>query len=253
MIVSPGSTSISIIGMYVDDSGLPLTGKVAADMPTIYYATPRTAKVAIPLYNLSAITDAYYSTGGNYGFKEHGGGRYRLDLPNAAFAAETQELLVWGEDFGKHFIHEAIQVVDAKVGSLTTGALTQLAGTSFTFSAPSLVQGEIKPSIIRHRDYSATDEAAIEISVVSDVDYTGASVYLTARTDANSNEAFRWTGSIINPSSGTKILRFEPTAAQTASPAATYEAQAVVVLASGRKLAPARIFKLPLVGKDDAP
>jgi hypothetical protein len=37
MICSPGTTSISLHVCFVDDTGLPLTGKAAADFPSIYY------------------------------------------------------------------------------------------------------------------------------------------------------------------------------------------------------------------------
>ena len=238
MIISPGATSISLTFMYVDDSGLPLTGKVAADMPTIYYARPRAAKVAIPLHDLSAITDAFYSTAGNYGFFELGGGKYRLDIPNAAFATACDELVIFGEASGKHFLHEAIQVADAKVGTLAAAALAQLEGITITITSPTLVGTTINPPIIRHRDYSADDSASIDIAIEDAIDFTGATCYLTARTDANSGQAFRWTGSIVDEGEPIQILRFQPTAAQTAHAEATYEAQAVVVLPSGHKLSP---------------
>lgn len=248
MQISPGSTSVTVTFILVDDSGLPVTGKVAATLPPINYTRTREAAVAITLADLALITSAWASGG----VKEIGGGRYRLDLPNAAVATATAELEVYGEASGLHIIPERHSVGDVTVGGFASAALTALEGLDITYSAPTLSQGVINPPIIRHRDYSSVENNAIDIVITGGADFSGGTTYLTAIDKGRSNEAFRWDGTILNAGTATQTLRFQPTAAQTAHPAATYEAQAVVVLPSGRKISPARIFDLPLVGKDDA-
>lgn len=107
MIYPIGSASQTIDVMFVDDSGLPLTGKVAADFPTLTYslAGPN-ADVAFPaLSNLALITTAWAAGG----VKERGNGVYRLDLPNGVFAAGG-EVTIRGEASGKHIISPKISV-----------------------------------------------------------------------------------------------------------------------------------------------
>ena len=64
MDIQTTDTAPSITVEFFDDSGLPLTGKVAADFPTVYYAIEgANANVSITLADLSLITSAYSSGG----------------------------------------------------------------------------------------------------------------------------------------------------------------------------------------------
>ena len=71
-------------------SGAALTGKVAADFALSYRRDG--AAVSIALSNLTALTDAH-SDGG---IKEVGNGEYRLDVPDAAFAAGASKVTIGG-------------------------------------------------------------------------------------------------------------------------------------------------------------
>jgi hypothetical protein len=110
MIVSPGTTSFTGYRIQlVDDTGLPLTGKVAASFPSLYYTTgTNTAALNIPLTDLTAIT-SNFSSGG---IKEDTGsmGFYRLDVPNAAFANARALVRIYAEASGYHVLAPAIQV-----------------------------------------------------------------------------------------------------------------------------------------------
>ena len=120
MFFAPGDTSKTITVQLVDDSGLALTGKVAADFPTTSYAKLAAASVAISLTDLGAITSSYSSGG----VKEIGAGYYRLDLPNAALSTATI-LQVIGEASGKHVLYPPITVGADAIG---TGVLDVAAG-----------------------------------------------------------------------------------------------------------------------------
>jgi len=108
MIYLAGANSISIDVMIVDDSGLAVTGLVAATFPTLTYSVAgANADVAFPsLSDLAAITTAYASGG----VKERGNGVYRLDLPSGCTAAGGVTT-IRGEASGKHVICERLHVV----------------------------------------------------------------------------------------------------------------------------------------------
>jgi hypothetical protein len=120
MITSPGTTSLSIDVQIVDDSGLPVTGLVASTFPAVTYSVGNnTAAVAITLSDLAAITSVYSSGG----LKERSGGRYRLDLPNAAIASAGVVTLI-GEATGKHLICPPVQVVSVASQTSVTALQT---------------------------------------------------------------------------------------------------------------------------------
>lgn len=107
MIYPIGSTSQSVDVTFVDDSGLPLTGKVAVDFPALSYslAGPN-ADVAFPaLSNLALITSAWAAGG----IKERGNGVYRVDVPDALFLSGGQ-VTIRGEAVGKHILTSRISV-----------------------------------------------------------------------------------------------------------------------------------------------
>ena len=108
MLVNPGTTSQSVDVQILNDSGLPVTGLVAATMPPIYYSLAgANSTTQITLSDLSLITSAYSSGG----VKERVGaaGVYRLDVPNGALAV-AGTVKIYGEASGKHLICEPIEV-----------------------------------------------------------------------------------------------------------------------------------------------
>lgn len=121
MIYAPGVTSQSIdVGVY-DDSGLPVTGLVAATFPPVTYSRAgANADASVSLSDLAALTTAWSSGG----LKERGGGVYRLDLPDAAFASAGL-VTVRGDATGKHLVAPRLEVgkVAASVNSADTTGL----------------------------------------------------------------------------------------------------------------------------------
>lgn len=107
MIYPLAATSQSIDIQIVDDSGLPVTGLVAATFPTLTYSLAgANADGAFPaLSDLALITTAYASGG----VKERGNGVYRLDLPNGVFTT-AGEVRIRGEATGKHVLAPWIDV-----------------------------------------------------------------------------------------------------------------------------------------------
>lgn len=91
MHIEPGTANVSISIYCRDADGDELTGKVAANF-TLTYHRPGAAAVAISLSNLAALTTAH--TDG--GIKEIGNGEYRLDVPDAAFAAGVTQVSIQG-------------------------------------------------------------------------------------------------------------------------------------------------------------
>ena len=90
MQVPAGSTNVQVPIYARATSGAALTGKVAADFALSYRRDG--AAVSIALSNLTALTDAH-SDGG---IKEVGNGEYRLDVPDAAFAAGASKVTIGG-------------------------------------------------------------------------------------------------------------------------------------------------------------
>lgn len=138
IFVAPATTSFSLDVLIVDDTGLPVTGLVAATFPTTKYCLGGpNADATISLSDLSAITDAY-SSGGVF---ERGEGVYRLDVPNAALAS-AGVVTVRGEASGKRIIAPRIQVSteysrldDAVSDAVTAAAAAAVsAGTAATNS-----------------------------------------------------------------------------------------------------------------------
>ncbi|MFH1184726.1 MAG: hypothetical protein V1755_06760 [Chloroflexota bacterium] len=90
MQVAPGATDVSVDIRAMTAAGVALTGKVAADF-TAWYRRDG-AKMAIALSDLAALTTAHT----NGGLKEIGDGWYRLDVPDAAFAAGANRAAIGG-------------------------------------------------------------------------------------------------------------------------------------------------------------
>ncbi len=131
MIFALGATSQSVDIQVVDDEGLPVTGLVAATFPALSYSLAGAhASVSITLSDLALITTAWASGG----VKERSGGRYRLDVPNAAYAT-AGNVQVFGEDTDKRVIVPVFEV-----GSVPT--LAQIVATSIAVTPISNTLGE---------------------------------------------------------------------------------------------------------------
>ena len=109
-----GSTSQSLDVQVTDDQGLPVTGLVASTFPTLTYSRAgANADVAFPaLSDLAAITDPFVAGG----LKERGEGVYRLDVPNAIFAA-AGTVRVRAEQANKRLLYSLLTVDSESVGS----------------------------------------------------------------------------------------------------------------------------------------
>ena len=114
-IIPFGASNPTIEIFFCDDSGVPLTGKVAADFPTVYYSkSNNTAKVSITLSDLAAETTSWTSGG----IKEKAGGWYRLDLPTAAVSASANNINIFGYSTGKNVM--SAPVVTGPIAANTT-------------------------------------------------------------------------------------------------------------------------------------
>jgi hypothetical protein len=122
IIYAPGVTSKSLTVQIVDDSGLGVTGLVAATFPAVFYQIAgANAAVAFPsLSDLAAITTAWAAGG----VKELSGGYYRLDAPDAMFAAAGKAKVI-AEASGKHLLCEVVDVSYVQVD------VRQLLGTAW--------------------------------------------------------------------------------------------------------------------------
>lgn len=128
MLIAANTTSVSIDIQVVDDSGLAVTGLVAATLPAISWSlNNNTAATAISLSDLAAITTAYSSGG----VKERSGGYYRLDIPNAALTTVGEVSLI-GDATGKHVLAAKIIVG----GTVTAGTVSDKTGYSLTQTFP---------------------------------------------------------------------------------------------------------------------
>lgn len=159
MKINQGSSAPSVQVEFVDDSGLALTGKVAADFPFMaYQKSGANGTVAVSLSNLAALTTPYASGG----VKEIGGGKYRLDLPLAAVTTPTR-LAIIGDASNKHVIAPPIDVepnglLDQSIeGSINTVLGANTYGVTFeNFDAN--VFDDAFPVFLRAVDGLATGE-----------------------------------------------------------------------------------------------
>jgi hypothetical protein len=179
-----GTTSQSLDVQVVDDSGLPVSGLVAATFPaTSWSLAGNTAATTISLSDLAAITTAYTSGG----VKERSGGYYRLDLPNAALANAGIVTLI-GEASGKRLVHPRIQVgatvtaasVTGNVGGNVAGSVASVTG------AVGSVAGNVGGNVVGNLlgTLTTTERTAIANAVETEIiDETDSEKVLAAITD----------------------------------------------------------------------
>lgn len=236
-IIAPGTTSYTGFRFtLVDDSGLPLTGKLAADMPDIYYSTgANSAAQKITLSDLATIATAYSSGG----VVEDSGsaGRYRLDLPDAALATADRDITVYGEASGKHVVEaEGISVryvesdveqwkgstAPANTGDAYSVVNNGTYGNSALLSAIQNVQNNtfIATSIPGTLEVPDSGSTTINISIVFS-DETGAAKNLdsgdptiTLVNDAGTDKSARL-GAWTNPATGKYVVPYTNTSGDT--------------------------------------
>lgn len=125
MIVLSSDTAPSIDIEVYDDSGLPVTGLVAATMPTVYYSVGgANAKVSITLSDLAAETTAWSSGG----LKERGNGVYRLDIPTASINSAGRRTRVFGYATNKNVVAPAIDCGPIVANTTQIGGVAQTGG-----------------------------------------------------------------------------------------------------------------------------
>ena len=167
MIITAGA-SPTVDLQIVDDSGLPVTGLVAATFPTLVGSVAgANADTAFPaLSDLASLTAAYVSGG----VKERGGGVYRVDCPTALSATAGTTSKVRGEATGKHVICEPISV-QPDINVKTIGGQTASASGTVTFPAATLAS-------------TTNITAATGITVATNNDKTGYSLTVIPPTAA---------------------------------------------------------------------
>ncbi|MDE2468142.1 MAG: hypothetical protein KGL35_05235, partial [Bradyrhizobium sp.] len=175
MIFPLSATSQSIDIEILDDTGLPVTGLVAATFPTLIYSLAgANADVAFPaLSDLATITTAYASGG----VKERGNGVYRVDLPNGVFTTAGQ-VRIRGEATGKHVVCPWLEIapsvasVIGAVGSVTgaVGSVTGNVGGNVTGSVGSVV-GSVGGNVV-----GSVGSVTAGVTVTTNNDKTGYSL-----------------------------------------------------------------------------
>jgi hypothetical protein len=219
---------VSFDALIVDDAGLPVTGLLAATFPPpIWSLAGANADTAFPgLSDLATITSAWAAGG----VKERGGGRYRLDGPNAMFTV-LGKVTVRGEAAGKHLLLPTLEingsssdplanVLGAYPSNTAGGVLQQISSTPITYVGPvDPVTGNAK--VIIGDDYKAADGRALDWT-----NSAGTWPDLTAATirflySANGLAAGNFAGSVVTPTGAGQRVRLELNAGQTGGMAPT--------------------------------
>lgn len=157
MMIKAGDTSPSIDVFVCDDDGLPVTGKVYTDFPTVKYAIQgANTSATITLASLAAENTAYSSGG----VKERGAGWYRMDLPAAAVATTGKRVTVYGDTTDFHIISPVINVVSEIPGQLADGAITAAKFGSGAIDSAAIAAGAIGSSELADGAITAAKFAA---------------------------------------------------------------------------------------------
>lgn len=134
MIYDSGTTSRSVDLQIVDDTGLGVTGLLAATFPPMIYSLAgANADVAFPsLSDLAAIGTAWAAGG----VKERSGGWYRVDLPDGVFTT-AGVVTIRGDATGKHVILDPLDIAPAV-------NLTRILGSQLTESVGGYIAAGFK-------------------------------------------------------------------------------------------------------------
>jgi hypothetical protein len=218
MDIPPGTTSFTLDVQAVDDTGAPLTGKVAADFPALEYSLgSRTANAAFPaLSDLASLTAAH--TPG--GVKEKGGGWYRLDCPDAMVATDGTHPRIIGEAADFHLLHDSLSVsgvmadIQQQVGRIGAGKVV--------LRSP-VTDGGKHLIMVRGDDYSAAAGQPLDWTDEGGnwPDLTDATITLTIRgapaDGVDGSILMQKVGSVITPTGDDKTVRVEPSSADTSA------------------------------------
>lgn len=125
MIINAGATDQSVVIRIVDSTdGTPETGVVAATagLSLVYWRQGESPAVGLTEVDLTDLDDAH--TDG--GILHVGGGYYRVDLPDAAFAAGADFVLLYGtvDDMVVMGMLVQLDAAAAAVQAAATAALT---------------------------------------------------------------------------------------------------------------------------------
>ena len=139
MMLQAGTNPIIDIQI-VDDSGVPVTGLMAASFPAISYVIGgANAAVPVTLSDLALVTTAYSSGG----VKERTGGFYRFDLPAAAVASASTQVRLIGEVSGKRLLCPTIDVIAAPA---THADAVSIAGGIAALGSPMQASSYVAPT-----------------------------------------------------------------------------------------------------------
>jgi len=148
-IVKKGSTNVSVELYIVDDTnGTPELGVLYNTSGIdLNYRRDLAAVTTITEVTLAALTTAH----ADGGFKEIANGRYRLDLPDAAFAAGVSEVTIGGTVTGMVVYPVTVQLVDYDPEDSAALGLT---------AVPATVAGSVG-SVVGHTAQTADHAAGI--------------------------------------------------------------------------------------------
>lgn len=147
VIFKAGLSSPSINLFVFDNAGAPVTGKVAADFPTLNYSiNGANNATSFPALSDLANENSTYSSGG---VKERAGGAgaYRVDVPAAAVATAGTIVDIFGYASNFNIVCPQIEVLQ-----ITTAGLLDVNLVNWKGSAPNdLLQGrvEVQDYIVR--------------------------------------------------------------------------------------------------------
>lgn len=179
MTYMTGATSKSIRLFICDDTGLAVTGLIAATMPAIYYwIAGANSAVAISLSDLALITSAWSSGGVKEIDSVNLAGYYRLDVPNAAWAGSGQ-VTIGGEASGKHVIMEAIdnQISPSLLVATTIATLATQKQFTLTSGSPNN-NSYLNQTVVITKASDSTQKAVGTIS-----GYVGSTLTVTLAKD----------------------------------------------------------------------
>ena len=201
MHIEPGTTNVTISIYCRDADGDELTGKTAADF-TLTYHRPGTAPVAITLSDLATLS-ASHTDGG---IKEIGNGEYRLDVPDAAFAAGVTQVSIQGSVDGGYVIGYPIDLYStagsgpfACTWTVNDGS-TSLEGAEVAFYMSGMLTGR------------GTTDASGEVQMSLGSGTHTVAITLAGYTFANTTH-------VVSATSGTWTNTFSMTAVTISAPA----------------------------------
>ena len=200
MIVQSTDTTPSIDIEVYDDSGLPVTGLVAATMPTINYSVGGSnAKTSITLSDLAAETTAWSSGG----LKERGAGVYRLDLPTAAISAAGRRVCVFGYATGKNLVAPVIDTgpVSANLSQILATTLTETSAGNLAMAFKKLL--DVSSPVFTTASINQTGDLFSKMVIQTGTASAGTTSSITLQTSLGANNVCK--GFLVVITGGTGV------------------------------------------------